>query len=77
MRNDRIYQHLKEKMELISTIPPQRVGPLTPLWKRAVFILKNNHLKVLTLSGFATSVALWMLFGASLVSLVSLLQNGF
>lgn len=77
MRNDKIYQHLKEKMELISAVPPQRVGPFTPLWKRVVFVVKNNHLKVLTLSGFATSIALWMLFGASLVSLVSLLQNGF
>lgn len=77
MKEDKLYQKLKDRMYLVTNLPPQEVGFLTPFWKKAASIMKNRHLTILSLSGFATSLILWFLLGASLVSLASILQTGF
>ena len=77
MKNDKVYQQLKKKMNLVSSVPPQNLGPLTLYWKKAVPIIKKASFPVLTISGLLSTIILWLLLGTLLVQLVTLLQNGF
>lgn len=77
MKKDKLYQLLKKKMIMVSSLPPQEVGFFTPYWRRAVPYLKTMPLKLLIFTGLFSGIVLWLLLGARLVRLVSLLQYGF
>lgn len=77
MKNDKLFQQLKEKMILVSSIPTQNIGPFTPYWKKVVPHVKTSPFKTLALGGFTSSFILWLLLGGALVRLVSILQYGF
>lgn len=77
MKKDLIYEQLRERMKEVSSLPPQRIGRLTPVWKKTAPIVKNSPFKVFTLGGLATSLLLWLLLGSALVRLVNILQYGF
>lgn len=77
MKEDRFYQLLIDKMHEVSIVPPQTFGPLTHLYKKLAARLKFSPWQ----SAFVVSVIsvffLYLLLGAALVRLASLLQYGF
>lgn len=77
MKNDQLYERLRERMSSVSIVPPQEVGPFTPFWKTITHFFKTNPLKVFLTTGFISSIILWLLIGSALVRLVSILQYGF
>lgn len=77
MKEDKRYQQLKEKMYLVSSIPPQEVGPFTSYWKRFASFAKNSPIKVVAFWAVITSFLLWFLLGPTLVAIVNILQYGF
>jgi len=77
MKNTQFYQALIEKMHEVATIPPQRVGPLTPLYKRIIPSVKFYPWRIAILASIAATIFLYLLFGVKLVKLASLLQFGF
>ena len=77
MKNDILYNKLKERMYEVSSVPPQSVGKLTPVWKKVAPVVKDSPIRVLLAGGFITTVLTWFLFGTLIIRLVSLLQYGF
>lgn len=77
MREDKLYKELKEKMFMVSSIPPQEVGPFTSFWKRFAATAKNSPIKIVTFWAVVTSLLLWFLLGTNLVRVVNILQYGF
>lgn len=77
MKKDRLFQLLKKRMVTVSGLPPQEVGPLTIYWRKTAPLVKIMPLKLLMLVGLFSGIFLWLLLGARLVRLVSVLQYGF
>lgn len=77
MREKDFYKELEKRMMAVSSLPTQKVGPLTKVWKTATPFFKVSPLKVLFLSAFIISLSLWFFFGIKVVKLVSILQFGF
>lgn len=78
MREDKLYQKLKQKMLLVSSLPPQEVGLFTPIWKNIAIVIKNRPITVFTFSAFLTSLLIWFLLGTTaIVKVVTILQYGF
>ncbi|KKS17809.1 MAG: hypothetical protein UU76_C0032G0009 [Parcubacteria group bacterium GW2011_GWC1_41_7] len=77
MKDDKIYKNLVAKMEEISSLFPQKIGFLTPHYKRLVPFLKYNPWIVFTFFAIAISLLFYFLFGSSIVKFVSLFQYGF
>lgn len=77
MSEDKIYKNLVSKMEEISTISPQTMGPLTGYYKRFIPFLKTNPWRVFVVAAVVISFFFYFLFGPSIVRLASLFQNGF
>lgn len=77
MKNDILYSHLKKRMLEVSSVPPQNVGRLTPVWKKVIPVVKESPVRVLLAGGFITTLITWFLFGTFIIRVVSLLQYGF
>ncbi|OGG03902.1 hypothetical protein A2W14_05535 [Candidatus Gottesmanbacteria bacterium RBG_16_37_8] len=77
MKNDYFYQRLVDKMQQMAVIPPQTVGPLTPLYKRLVPQFKFFPFKILIPASFVAIIFAYLIFGLKLVKLASLLQLSF
>ncbi len=77
MKEDKLFKLLREKMLLVSSVSPQEIGPFTPYWRRVVPFVKGTPVRILFLTGFASSVILWFILGPALVKLVNILQIGF
>lgn len=77
MKEDKVFNQLKEKMILIADLPPQEIGPFTCFWKSSAFYFKTMTLPLLISTGLFSSLTLWFIFGPRLVNLVSILQYGF
>lgn len=77
MKEDKFYLKLKEKMDLVFSVPPQNLGVFTPYWKKVIPIVKKVPFPLLTLTGLVSTIILWLLLGTLLVQLVTILQNGF
>ncbi len=58
-------------------IPPQTVGPITPVYKEVTKRLKTMPFPLLVLGSLFLVVGLLFFFHSSVVSFVSLLQRGF
>lgn len=77
MKKDKLYRLLKKRMMLMSSLPPQEVGILTPYWRKVIPHFKTMPLTWLIFTGLFSGFTLWILLGARLVRLVSILQYGF
>ena len=78
MKNDLFYKALVAKMEEISIVSPQTVGPFTGVYKRIVPQFKVSPWRSAFVLSFAATVVLYLLFGTRLlVRLASILQYGF
>ena len=76
MDHDRIYQSMVAKMQEMAVVPPQRLGLLTPLYKKVVPVFKISPLKSLVFLSLVATFTAFMLFGSRLVKLASILQAG-
>ncbi len=74
---DTIYTKFVKRWEEVTEVPPQTVGPLTPIYKRAVKRLKVMPWPALVLSGILFVLALYILIGSTITLIVSILQRGF
>ncbi len=77
MINDPIFESVKRRWEEVMMVPPQRVGPLTPLYKRVIPLFKVHPWRVLVLAAGFIALGSYILLGPMLVRIVSLLQKGF
>ena len=76
MDHDRIYRSLVAKMQEMAVVPPQRLGLLTPFYKKVVPVFKTSPLKSLLFLSVAATFSAFILFGSRLVKLASILQAG-
>ncbi|OIO12908.1 hypothetical protein AUJ73_04745 [Candidatus Gottesmanbacteria bacterium CG1_02_37_22] len=72
-----VYKLLVSKMNEVAVVPPQEIGSLTPIYKKIVPQLKFYPWKVTLIISSLIAFLLYMIFGATLVKLASLLQYGF
>lgn len=77
MENDFFYQQLVAKMQQVSIVPPQNMGPLTPLYKRLVPQFKHFPFKALIPLSLLAILFAYLIFGTKLVRLASILQFSF
>lgn len=71
------YQKFVARWEEVMDLPPQQLGPLTPVYKKIVKRLKVMPWPVLVVSSGLLVVGLYFIFGSPIVFIVSLLQRGF
>lgn len=77
MKPNQTYEELVHKMQEISALPQQTVGPFTPLYRSVIPYVKDAPLRWLAIGSFVTSIVFYLVFGALVVRLVSILQHGF
>ncbi|MBI2611611.1 hypothetical protein HYW54_02575 [Candidatus Gottesmanbacteria bacterium] len=77
MTEDKFYQELVSKMTEVSEVAPQRIGPFTKVYKRVTPFVKRKPFRLLSISSLLVAAFLYLLFGALVVKLVSILQYGF
>jgi hypothetical protein len=71
------YKKFVKRWEEVTDLPPQTVGPLTPLYKQAVKRLKIMPWPVLVIGAVCIVVGMYILIGSTITLLVSVLQRGF
>ena len=71
------YQKFVKRWEEVTDLPPQSVGPLTPLYKAIVRRLKVMPWPALVLSSVVVVIGLYLIIGSAITLLVSILQKGF
>ena len=76
MDHDSLYQSLVAKMQEMAVVPPQKLGLLTPFYKKVVPNFKISPLKSLLFLSVVATFSAFMLFGSRLVKLASILQAG-
>lgn len=74
---DATYRKFVKRWEEVTDIPPQGVGPLTPIYKQLVRRLKVMPWPLLVLCSLLFVVGLYVLLGSTITLLVSILQKGF
>lgn len=77
MKEDKLYRLLVSKMHEVAVVPPQRIGPLTPIYKRLALRLKFYPWVSTGLIALVASLFLYILLGSHLVKFISILQFGF
>ena len=77
MRSDKLYRSLVAKMQEVTVVPPQTVGPLTSIYKRIALQFKVNPWKTALIVSLSISLLAYILLGVTLVKITSLLQYGF
>jgi hypothetical protein len=77
MKEDKLYKSLVSKMNEVSVMPPQQIGPLTPIYKMVIPQFKFAPLRTALILSMIATCMLYILFGARVVHLASLLQYGF
>lgn len=75
--SDILYQKFVKRWEEVTELPPQTVGPLTPLYKMLVKRLKVMPWPFLFVISVGLVVGFYFLAGSTVTLLVSLLQRGF
>lgn len=73
---DTVYQKFVERWEEVMDLPPQRLGPFTPYYKRLVPYLKIMPLPLLVLGSLCFVFIMYVFAGSAVSFLVSLLQRG-
>jgi hypothetical protein len=74
---DLLYEKLVKRFEEVTSLPPQQVGPLTPIYKEVTKRLKVMPWFTIGLVSILVVFALYVVFGSSITFLVSSLQRGF
>jgi hypothetical protein len=74
---DALYNKFVKRWEEVTDLPPQTIGPLTPLYKKAVIKLKVMPWPLLVVGSLFTVIGLYLLIGSAITLLVSILQKGF
>lgn len=75
--SDALYEKFVQRWEEVTDIPPQTLGPLTPLYKKVSKRLKVMPWPALLALSVALVGGLYLLSGPAIIRLVSLLQRGF
>lgn len=75
--SDLLYTKFVKRWEEVTDIPPQRLGPLTPLYKSIVKHLKVMPWPMLVVGSIVIVFGLYLLIGSAITAVVSLLQRGF
>jgi hypothetical protein len=71
------YQKFVKRWEEVTDLPPQTIGPLTPLYKVLVRRLKVMPWPALVVGSLVIVIGLYVLIGSAITLVVSLLQKGF
>ena len=74
---DTLYHKFVKRWEEVTDLPPQRVGPLTPYYKKLAAKLKVMPWPVLVFGAVILVICLYLLIGSTITLLVSVLQKGF
>lgn len=74
---DTAYSQFVDRWKEVTDLPPQRVGPMTPVYKKITMHLKVMPWPVLVAGGVVFAVGLYVIFGSAITFLVSILQRGF
>lgn len=77
MKSDPLYQKFVARWDEVTELPPQTVGPLTPVYKRTVPYLKIAPWRVLFPLSFVIAASVALLLEVTAVQIATLLQHGF
>lgn len=77
MSDDHTYRLLVAKMHDVSSLSPQSVGPLSPMYHSIVPFFKHAPWRMFAAGSFVVTGILYLLFGVALINIVSVLQYGF
>jgi len=72
-----LYQKFVKRWEEVTDLPPQTLGPLTPLYRMLVSKLKVMPWPLLVVVSIAVVFGIYVLIGSGIALLVSVLQRGF
>ncbi|MCL5675524.1 MAG: hypothetical protein M1120_00155 [Patescibacteria group bacterium] len=72
-----LLRQLSFKQDEVSQLPPQTMGPLTPIYKKAASRLKVNPWKILIPISLILALLVLKMTGLFSVKLVSVLQQAF
>ncbi len=75
--SDRTYQNFVQRWEKVIDLPVQTLGPLTPVYKACVRLLKVMPWPYFVLLSVAVVVGLYVMIGSAITILVTILQRGF
>ncbi len=75
--SDRTYQKFVARWEKVIDLPVQTLGPLTPLYKASVRLLKVMPWPYFVLLSVVVVIGLYVVVGSAITILVTLLQRGF
>jgi len=74
---DALYNKFVKRWEEVTDLPPQKIGPLTPFYKKAVMRLKVMPMPLLIIGSLLVVICLYLFIGSTVTLLVSILQRGF
>lgn len=74
---DVTYQKFVSRWKEVVDLPPQTLGPLTPIYKAFIRRLKVMPWPLFVLTAAALVLVLYFLLGSAITFLVTLLQRGF
>jgi hypothetical protein len=74
---DILYQKFVKRWEEVTDLPPQHLGVLTPVYKKAVKHLKVMPWPVLVVGSVGIVLGLYLIIGSAITAIASLLQKGF
>lgn len=75
--NDTTYKKFVARWEEVVDLPPQTLGPFTPVYKVLIRRLKVMPWPYFVLLAAMVVLALYFLIGSTIALLVTLLQRGF
>ena len=74
---DITYQRFVKRWEEVTDLPPQSIGVLTPFYKWITRRIKVMPWIWLITASVAVALILFLIFGSTITTLVTLLQRGF
>jgi hypothetical protein len=74
---DPVYQKFVKRWQEVTELPPQQLGPLTPIYHTLVKRFKVMPWPALIIISIVLVVALYLLIGSTISIVVSILQRGF
>ncbi len=75
--NDLLYKNFVKQWEKVTELPPQTVGPFTPVYKRTVRYFKVDPWRILMPVSFIIAAGTALLLEVTAVQVANILQRGF
>lgn len=75
--DDKLYNNFKHRWQEVTELPPQTLGPLTPVYKRTVPYFKIAPWRILVPLSFIMVAAAALILEITATQVASLLQRGF